>query len=116
MSLIGRTTDDYTPLRAPIRNEQGRDIRPHKERQQYEQAVNARREMLNVIGSQVAKKLSKKEYERLRAIKTPVNGDPELTAEQRRVQRFNADGRARCALKTMLKGVALSVSENDDGE
>lgn len=115
MSLIGRTTDDYSPLRAPIRNEQGRDLRPHKERQQYEQAVNARREMLNVIGSQVPKKLSKKAFERLRAIKTPANGDPELTEEQRRVQRINANARSRCALKAMLRGVVLTV-DGDDSE
>lgn len=114
MSLIGRTTDDYTPLRAPIRNEQGRDLRPHKERQQYEQAVNARREMLNVIGSQVPKKLSKKAYERLRAIKCPPNGDPEMTAEQHRVSRMNADARSRHALKAMLRGISVAAESDDE--
>lgn len=46
-----RTTFDYSPLRGPIMNDQGRDIsgRSKHERQQYEQAVNARKEMLKVM-------------------------------------------------------------------
>ena len=46
-----RTTFDYSPLRGPINDDRGRDIsgRSKKERQQYEQAVNARKEMLKLM-------------------------------------------------------------------
>ena len=55
MSLIGRLTNDYSPLK------------PHstdrKERNQYDAAINARREMLEVIATQPAPKLTKKQRE-----------------------------------------------------
>lgn len=46
-----RTTADYSPLRGPINDDRGRDIsgRSKKERQAYEQAVNARKEMLKLM-------------------------------------------------------------------
>ena len=46
-----RTTFDYSPLRGPIMDDRGRDIsgRSKTERQQYEQAVNARKEMLKLM-------------------------------------------------------------------
>lgn len=46
-----RTTHDYSPLRGPINDDRGRDIsgRTRKERQDYEAAVNARKEMLKVF-------------------------------------------------------------------
>ena len=46
-----RTTFDYSPLRGPIMDDRGRDIsgRNKNERQQYEQAVNARKEMLKLM-------------------------------------------------------------------
>ena len=46
-----RTTADYSPLRGPVMDDNGRDVsgRSKKERQQYEQAVNARREMMKLI-------------------------------------------------------------------
>ena len=46
-----RTTSDYSPLRGPIMDDRGRDIsgRSKTERQQYEQAVNARKEMLKLM-------------------------------------------------------------------
>lgn len=67
MSLIGRTTEDYSPLRGPIVNPHtGRDIRPQWERQKYEQAVNARREMLSVFDTMQPRKMSKKEHEQFK--------------------------------------------------
>lgn len=67
MSLIGRTTEDYSPLRAPIVNPHtGRDIRPQWERQKYEQAVNARREMLSVFDTMPARKMSKNDHRRFK--------------------------------------------------
>lgn len=50
-----RTTFDYSPLRGPIMDDRGRDIsgRSKKERQQYEQAVNARKEMLKLMETRV---------------------------------------------------------------
>lgn len=67
MSLIGRTTEDYSPLRGPIiSTHTGRDIRPQRERQKYEQAVNARREMLGVFDSMPAQKMSKKQHEQFK--------------------------------------------------
>lgn len=50
-----RTTFDYSPLRGPIMDDRGRDIsgRSKKERQQYEQAVNARKEMLKLMENHV---------------------------------------------------------------
>lgn len=46
-----RTTADYSPLRGPVMDGNGRDVsgRSKKERQQYEQAVNARKEMLKLM-------------------------------------------------------------------
>ena len=46
-----RTTADYSPLRGPIMDDNGRDVsgRSKKERQEYEQAVNARRDMLKLL-------------------------------------------------------------------
>ena len=46
-----RTTFDYSPLRGPVMDDRGRDIsgRNKNERQQYEQAVNARKEMLKLM-------------------------------------------------------------------
>ena len=46
-----RTTSDYSPLRGPINDDRGRDVsgRSKHERQQYEQAVNARKEMLKLM-------------------------------------------------------------------
>ena len=46
-----RTTSDYSPLRGPVMDDNGRDVsgRSKKERQQYEQAVNARKEMLKLM-------------------------------------------------------------------
>ena len=46
-----RTTFDYSPLRGPVMDDRGRDIsgRSKTERQQYEQAVNARKEMLKLM-------------------------------------------------------------------
>ena len=46
-----RTTSDYSPLRGPIMDDRGRDIsgRSKTERQQYEEAVNARKEMLKLM-------------------------------------------------------------------
>ena len=46
-----RTTFDYSPLRGPVMDDRGRDIsgRSKPERQQYEQAVNARKEMLKLM-------------------------------------------------------------------
>ena len=46
-----RTTADYSPLRGPVMDDRGRDIsgRSKTERQQYEQAVNARKEMLKLM-------------------------------------------------------------------
>ena len=46
-----RTTSDYSPLRGPVMDDRGRDIsgRNKNERQQYEQAVNARKEMLKLM-------------------------------------------------------------------
>lgn len=94
MSLIGRTTEDYSPLRGPIINTHtGRDIRPRWERQKYEEAVNARREMLSVFDTMPAQKLSKKEYERLRRVGSQNSGE------------------ARRALKGMLHPIPLSAFE-----
>lgn len=115
MSLHTRTTNDYSPLRGPIVDAKGRDMRPKKERQQYEQAVNARREMLNAIGSQPARKLPKKSYERLRAIQSPANYDPEMSVDQRRKAQAQANSGARRALKTLLHGVTVADAvESDD--
>ena len=111
MSLNTRTTNDYSPLRAPIRDAYGRDMRPQKERQKYEQAVNARREMLNVLASAPQQKLSKKAYERLRGIHTPMNFDPELTPEQRRKTQLHSESCTRATLKALLRGTALVESE-----
>ena len=46
-----RATFDYSPLRGPVMDDRGRDIsgRSKTERQQYEQAVNARKEMLKLM-------------------------------------------------------------------
>jgi hypothetical protein len=46
-----RTTFDYSPLRGPIMDQKGRDVsgRSKKVRQAYEQAVNARKEMLKLM-------------------------------------------------------------------
>lgn len=67
MSLIGRTTEDYSPLRGPIVHPHtGRDLRPQWERQKYEQAVNARREMLSVFDTMQPPKMSKKEHEKFK--------------------------------------------------
>ena len=46
-----RTTFDYSPLRGPVMDDRGRDIsgRSKTVRQQYEQAVNARKEMLKLM-------------------------------------------------------------------
>lgn len=66
MSLIGRTTHDYSPLRGPIVNPHtGRDIRPKWERQKYEQAVNARSDMLGLFASMPQQKFTKRERGRL---------------------------------------------------
>lgn len=67
MSLIGRTTEDYSPLRGPIVNTHtGKDIRPRWERQKYEEAVNARREMLSVFDTMQPRKISKKDHTRFK--------------------------------------------------
>lgn len=55
MSLIGRLTNDYSPLKSHSTDK--------KERNQYEAAVNARREMLEVIATQPQPKLTKKQRE-----------------------------------------------------
>lgn len=66
MSLIGRATHDYSPLRGPIVNPHtGKDIRPKWERQNYEQAVNARSDMLGLFESMPQQKFTKRERERL---------------------------------------------------
>lgn len=66
MSLIGRATHDYSPLRGPIVNPHtGKDIRPKWERQKYEQAVNARSDMLGLFESMPQQKFTKRERERL---------------------------------------------------
>ena len=46
-----RRTADYSPLRGPVMDDNGRDVsgRSKKERQQYEQAVNSRREMMKLF-------------------------------------------------------------------
>jgi hypothetical protein len=113
MSLHTRTTEDYSPLRAPIRDAHGRDMRPKAERQQYEQAVNARREMLNVIGSAPPQKLSKKAYERLTRIRTPLSGDREVPLAEQHKRAFNADGRSRRVLKDMLRGVTVAAADEE---
>lgn len=48
-----RTTADYSPLRGPIMDENGRDVsgRSRQERQEYERAVNARSDMLKTFSS-----------------------------------------------------------------
>ena len=64
--LLGRSTHDYSPLRGPITNPHtGRDLRGRKERQEYEQAVNARSEMLGWIASKPQHKFTKRERELL---------------------------------------------------
>ena len=52
-----RTTADYSPLRGPIMDDNGRDVsgRSKKERQEYEQAVNARRDMMKLFENRVTK-------------------------------------------------------------
>ena len=65
MSLQGRATHDYSPLRPHMADKHGRDARTRKERQDYDAAVNARREMLETLASQPQPKLTKKQYERL---------------------------------------------------
>ena len=47
-----RTTSDYSPLRGPVNDDRGRDVsgRTRYERQQYEQAVNARSDMMKLGG------------------------------------------------------------------
>lgn len=110
MSLIGRTTEDYSPLRGPIINPHtGRDIRPKKERQQYEQAVNARREMLGGFSSMTPKKMSKKKYEQLRAIRTPLSTDPDIPHSQKKLLAENANRRSRHAVKQLLHGHTLEM-------
>ena len=54
-----RTTADYSPLRGPAMDDNGRDVsgRSKKERQQYEQAVNARKEMLKLMENAPAPKV-----------------------------------------------------------
>lgn len=116
MSLHTRTTEDYSPLRAPIRDAHGRDMRPKAERQQYEQAVNARREMLNVLGSAPPQKLSKKSYERLSRINTPLSEDREVPMAQRKRDAYNANGRTRRVLKDMLRGVTVASGDDNEGE
>ena len=53
-----RTTSDYSPLRGPIMDDNGRDVsgRSKKERQEYEKAVNARSDMLKTFEHRVPKK------------------------------------------------------------
>ena len=52
-----RTTADYSPLRGPIMDDNGRDVsgRSKKERQEYEQAVNARRDMMHLFENRMPK-------------------------------------------------------------
>lgn len=56
-----RTTADYSPLRGPIMDDNGRDVsgRSKKERQEYEQAVNARRDMMKLFENRVIKEKRK---------------------------------------------------------
>ena len=52
-----RTTSDYSPLRGPVNDDHGRDVsgRTRYERQQYEQAVNARSDMMKLFENRVTK-------------------------------------------------------------
>ena len=52
-----RTTADYSPLRGPIMDDNGRDIsgRSRHDRQQYEHAVNARRDMMHLFENRMPK-------------------------------------------------------------
>lgn len=102
MSLIGRFTDDYSPLRSPTRDNHGRDIRPQAERRNYEQAINARREMMSTFETREKPVLTKREYDRLRRIPSPRNFDPEITEAQREKFAYNATGRSRRIFKDMM--------------
>ena len=52
-----RTTSDYSPLRGPVNDDRGRDVsgRTRYERQQYEQAINARSDMMKLFENRVTK-------------------------------------------------------------
>lgn len=54
-----RTTSDYSPLRGPIMDQNGKDIsgRSRYERQQYEMAVNARKDMLKLMENSTPKSI-----------------------------------------------------------
>lgn len=113
MSLHSRTTEDYSPLRGPIVNPHtGRDVRSRNERQQYEAAVNARREMLNIFDTMPPQKLSKKDFERYSRMTTPKNDDPEIPQDQREKLAVNAHARTQRVLKGMLHP---SIKENSNG-
>ena len=52
-----RTTADYSPLRGPVNDDRGRDVsgRTRYERQLYEQAVNARSDMMKLFENRTTK-------------------------------------------------------------
>jgi len=73
MSLQGRLTSDYSPLRPHFVDKRGHDPRPAKERRDYEAAVNARREMLELFATMEQPKHTNKQYRMLKNLATDGN-------------------------------------------